>query len=97
MKKKKLPCPIIEVAWVDSEHDAGWSTLTEVIEEQSKTLECRTCGFLIHEKDDRIVLATSVGMAVGDDDEQISAYLTIPKASILWIKGLPKKKNIEET
>lgn len=91
MSSKKLPYPIVEVAWVDSEHDQGWNTLSAVLEEQEKTLECRSVGYLITERADRVVLATSVGMAIGDDDEQISAYLTIPKASILWMKGPTKR------
>lgn len=95
IKKKRLPYPVIEVAWVDSEHEAEWNTLSEVLEAQEKTLECRSCGFLIADKEDRIVLATSVGMAKDEDEEQISAYLTIPKVSVLWVRGLPKKKSIE--
>ena len=103
-KVKKLPYPIVEVAWVDSEHDADWSTLTELKESQDHTLECRTAGFLVLEKDDRYVLATSIGMAKTDIEEQVSAYITIPKQAVLWIKGLPKKaqpkaakEKIEET
>lgn len=92
MKKAKFAYPVVEVIWVDSEHDAEWNTLSKVLEDNSKTLECRSCGFLIADKEDRVVLATSIGMAQGEDEEQVSAYLTIPKQAILWIKGLPKKK-----
>ena len=94
-KTKKLPYPIVEVAWVDSEHDADWSTLSELVESQEHTLECRTVGFLVLEKDDRYVLATSIGMAKQDIEEQVSAYITIPKLAVLWIKGLPKKKAVK--
>ena len=87
----KLPYPVVEVVWVDSEHDAGWNTLQEVLEENEKPLECHSVGYLILEKDDRVVLATSIGMAVGEDDNQVSAYLTIPKAAIIKMKG-PRKK-----
>lgn len=89
--KKKFPYPVVEVIWLDSEHEAEWNNLSDVLENQEKTLECRSCGYLIHQKEDRIVLATSVGMAKEEDEEQISAYLTIPKVSILSMKG-PKKK-----
>lgn len=91
-KIKKLPYPIVEISWVDSEHDADWSTLSELVESQEHTLECRTVGFLVLEKDDRYVLATSIGMAKADIEEQVSAYITIPKQAVLWIKGLLKKK-----
>lgn len=92
----KFLYPIVEVAWVDSEHDAEWSTLADVLENQEKTLECRSCGYLIHEKEDRIVLATSVGMAKDEDEEQISAYITIPKRSILWTKELRYKPPVKK-
>lgn len=100
--KKKFPYPVVEVVWLDSEHEAEWNTLADVLENQEKTLECRSCGYLIHEKEDRIVLATSVGMAKDEDEEQISAYLTIPKVSILSMKGqkratkVPKKEPVNE-
>lgn len=94
----KFPYKIVDVCWEDSEHSADWSSLVTVLEEQENgTLECRSAGFLIADKEDRIILATSV-LSDSDREQQVSAYITIPKRSILWVKELkyktPAKKKI---
>ena len=82
---------IIEVGWLDSEHHADWENLPEVLEEQETTsLECRSVGYLVADKEDRIILATSY--TIEDSSEaQVSYYITIPKPSIVWQKELRKK------
>lgn len=88
----KIRFKIIEVAWVDSEHESAWDTLSEVLEaNESGSLECRSCGFLIADTEDRIILATSISLEHQNAEEQISAYITIPKQSILWTKELRRK------
>lgn len=93
----KFNYKVVEVLWEDSEHDADWNDLTKVLEDQG-SLECRSAGFLIADKEDRIVLATSVSADAEENEEQVSAYITIPKRAILWIKELkykaPAKKKI---
>lgn len=81
---------IVEVFWVDSEHSSDWSKLEDVLEEQSGSLECRSVGYLVADKEDRIILATSVSNDE-DTEESISAYITIPKVSILSQKELRKR------
>lgn len=87
---KKYPFKIVEVGWVDSEHGAEWKELKDVLEEQEESLECRSCGYLVADKEDRIVLATSIS-AEADREETVSYYITIPKVSIMWQKELRRK------
>lgn len=89
MESKRLPFKIIECSWQDSEHSADWGKLSDVLEEQG-TLECRSVGFLIADKEDRIILATSLS-ADEEYEDFVSSYITIPKLSILWTKELRKK------
>lgn len=84
-KSKKFKYKAVEVAWVDSEHNADWATLSEILEGQT-SLECRSIGYLIADKADRVVLATSVTASEEVEDDAVSAYITIPKQAILWIK-----------
>ena len=88
--KSKFNYKVVEVLWVDSEHNAEWDNLTEVLESQG-SLNCRSAGFLIADKEDRIILATSVSDDAEENEEQVSAYITIPKQAILWIKELRHK------
>lgn len=90
MQSKKFPYKVVDVSWVDSEHHSDWDNLSEVLEAQG-SLECRSTGFLIADKEDRIILATSVSADVPENEEQISAYITIPKRAILWVKELRYK------
>lgn len=48
------------VHWIDSiRHDHGWQSLDHYARESEKSLECETVGFVIHERDDSIVVASS--------------------------------------
>lgn len=80
---------IVEVVWADSEHFADWSKLSDVLEDQG-SLDCKSVGYLIADKEDRMILATSISV---DEiyEESVSAYLTIPKAAISSVKELRKK------
>ena len=101
MSSSKSKFKIVEVAWVDSEHESSWNSLTEILEaNETGTLECRSAGFLISDKPDRIILATSVSLETEELENQVSAYITIPKQAILWMKDVrpvsPKKKKTIE-
>lgn len=86
---KKTQFKIIEVVWLDSDHNAEWARLEDVLEDQGG-LECRSCGYLVADKDDRIIIATSM-TADPDREEHISYYMAIPKAAIVSQKELRKR------
>lgn len=90
MSQTKTRFKIIECIWVDSEHNSDWSKLDDVLEEQSGSLECRSVGYLIADKDDRIILATSIS-ADESTEESVSAYITIPRVAIISIRELRKR------
>ncbi len=83
---------MVQVTWVDSEHESSWDNLSEVLEaNETASLECLSCGFLVADKEDRVILATSISLANEHAEEQISAYITIPRQAIIDIKELRKK------
>ena len=86
----KLKYRVVVVSWVDSEHHSDWDNLSEVLESQG-SLECLSAGFVIADNEDRIILATSISADAEENEEQVSAYITIPKRAILWVKELRPK------
>lgn len=79
----------IEVIWLDSEQSADWAKLEDVLADQG-SLECKSVGYLVADKEDRVILASSV-TADTTYEEHVSHYMVIPKASIQSIKELRKK------
>jgi hypothetical protein len=92
---KKFPYKVAVVSWVDSEHHSDWDNLSEVLESQG-SLECLSAGFIIADKEDRIVLATSISADADENEEQVSAYITIPKRAILEVKELKYKAPVKK-
>lgn len=80
---------IVEVLWLDSDHNGEWAKLEDVLEDQGG-LECRSCGYLVADKEDRVIIATSM-TADPDREEHISYYMAIPKAAVVSLKELRKK------
>lgn len=80
---------LVEILWLDSEQNAEWAKLEDVLADQG-SLECKSVGYLVADKEDRVVLASSIS-ADETYEEQVSHYITIPKASIQSIKELRKK------
>ena len=85
--QSKNPYKIVEVHWLDSEADPDWQTVEELLEYSS--LDCRTVGYLIADREDSIVIAGSVGL--GRKDNVVHSAITIPKAAISNIKELRRK------
>lgn len=85
----KAKYPIVEVIWLDSDHNAAWEKLEDVLEDQAG-LECRSCGYLVADKPDRVIIASSM-TADPDREEHISYYMAIPKAAVVSMKELRKK------
>ena len=83
---KKPPYKLVQVLWIDSESSPDWTELKSVI--QDDTLECVSVGFLLADKEDRIILAASLGLG---RDEIVASHVTIPKVAITEIHELRKK------
>lgn len=48
------------VRWIDSiRHPDGWQSLEHYKRESERSLECETVGFVIHEREDSVMLAQS--------------------------------------
>ena len=94
IKKKTFPYKAVEVIWLDSEHSSECDNLSDVLEANAEgSLECHSAGFLVADKPDRIILATSIATTHDDtNEEQVSAYITIPKVAIIEQNELSVKK-----
>lgn len=73
-----VPAPEL-ILWLDSAGPRGWVAIGP--DTRRPAMHCRTVGWVLHETDDEIVLAGSIGL---DSDEPSCAHspLTIPKFSI---------------
>lgn len=87
MVEVKNPYKVVEVIWLDSETDSDWQTVTELLEYSE--LDCRTVGYLVADRDNSIIIASSIGL--GRKDTSVNSAITIPKAAILEIKDLRRK------
>jgi len=78
----------VEVEWLDSVALSGWRDPDQVEREllgDANAMLHVTVGLLLHEADDRIVVALSAGAS---EDPQIDAALAIPRAAVLAIRDL---------
>lgn len=89
MPVKKATYKIVEIIWVDSEHNAEWEKLEDVLDDQA-SLECKSIGYLVADKEDRVILASTV-FDDPEREEHISYYITIPRASIVSVREYRKK------
>lgn len=89
---RKPPFSVVYFEWLDaaSPDDAGWTDLKKV----QSTFEphlCYTCGFLIKETKDYIIVAASISPAtkdgISDTKAECGDFITIPKG---WIKKRKK-------
>lgn len=74
------PPNIIQISWIDAVADSGWEEKTK-----AEIHHCITVGFLVHETDDAICIASTWS------DTETNARMHIPKA---WIKD---RKAFNET
>lgn len=89
MSVKKVSYKIVEIIWVDSDHSASWEKLEDVLEDQAG-LECKSVGYLVADKEDRVIIASSM-TADPEREEHISYYMAIPRQAILSIREYRKK------
>jgi len=87
---------LVEVLWEDSEQGADWGKLEDILTDQG-SLSCRSVGYVVADKEDRIILASSI-TADETYEEHVSHYIIIPKSCIKSVKELrpksPAKKKI---
>lgn len=73
-------CPLVWVKWVDSHAFDGWKDAQEAVTKAlSAKLTCESCGWLIEETDDRIVLACHRDI----ECEKVDSIWVIPKFAIV--------------
>ena len=79
----------VEVTWLDSEslRDQGWHDLEDVERfGESTDMTCMTCGYLLADKPDYIVIGLSISVHDGDPS-QFDGIIKIPRCSITKIKS----------
>lgn len=79
---------IVHINWIDSGGDGRWLSREDVIN-QGGLAHCESVGFLIHEDEDKIMIAGSVNKTPPNND--VHAYLAIPKVAVLSITDLRRK------
>lgn len=73
-------CPLIWVKWVDSHTFDGWKDVQDTISEAlGAKLMCESCGWLLKETDDRILLVCHRD----SECEKVGSIWVIPKCAIL--------------
>lgn len=78
------------VRWIDSIRYAdGWQSLDHYVRESERSLECETVGFVIHEREDSIMVAQS---RMTDADGAVTEVIRIPTIAILHRYGLQTSK-----
>ena len=78
---------IIEIEWVDSNHNAGWKDVGSAIEYANTklSLTCKTAGYLMSETKDRVNVVQSLAWHYDEDEsaDSVDGILTIPKVAII--------------
>lgn len=70
--------PIERVTWVDSASIDAWHSLEELKRLTSEVYACVSVGYLVHETEDSIVVASTTG-----EQERLCSAMQIPKVAIL--------------
>ena len=77
--------PKIIINWIDiSSHDGAWMDLEEAL--KFKPIAIETCGWMIKETEDYVVVVSSVSF--DEDDNVIGSVNAIPRGCIVSIKRL---------
>lgn len=79
------------IEWVDSFGcPAGWEFLDEV---EFKTTTITSIGFLVHQDDEKIVIAPHVSSS---EKRQIAGHIAIPRQQILKVTSSSQASFLEE-
>jgi hypothetical protein len=81
----EAPGPIVEVVWVDSTGHGEWHHPEEA-EALLDKIECRSAGYLLHDKPEGIVVALGTG-GLG----QRLGSMAIPRQAVISVRHLEKK------
>lgn len=73
-------CPLVWVKWIDSHTFSGWNDVQEIVNMAlDANLVCESCGWLLKETDDRILLVCHRDI----EFEKVDSIWVIPKLAIL--------------
>lgn len=81
---------LVEVDWIDSSSSFTWTNLDKLkSDSKTRSLLCRTVGYLAVDEDDRIGLIQNLAWA-NDKDPPTSgdSMMTIPRSAIVKIRKL---------
>jgi len=83
---------IIEVDWVDSNGFSGWDRIDRRKEDTLKdTMRCRSVGYLLEKKTDRIILTQSQSFYADiESANHVDSTLVIPTVAVKKIRILKK-------
>lgn len=81
---------LVEVVWRDAFTVDGWHTFQEVVEKSKSGDKARTVGWLIHEDEIRIVLASGIGL---DLETEVGSAWVIPKEMIVESRIIEEERS----
>lgn len=91
VRRRSKPGDMVLVEWDDAHQHEGWHDIDDRIEENS-FFRCETVGWLVHEDERKVVIATSVAesrMSVRiESDISLSSVITIPRGCITGMRSL---------
>lgn len=75
---------MVQVDWIDSTSlSDGWDSIEHYVE-MGESLICKTVGYLIHEDDEKIILA----MGYNPDNDEVNQATSIPAVTVTKITDL---------
>ena len=88
---------LVEIDWIDSNCQWGWTKMDKLKEDAtSKSLICRTVGYLIVDEPDRVALVQSLAWSdVKDPPASGDAMLVIPRTAIMAIRNLSGGRKVK--
>lgn len=83
----------VYVEWVDSSRNNDWNIINEIDFNLSFCpVNIETIGWLVHETDNYIVIAQSIGY----EPEQFCGTITIPKCSVNKLVGIIRECDLTD-
>lgn len=78
----------VEVVWLDSESDNSWMPVAQALHEAEAEPEHRSCGYLVADADDYVLLALSLRPPTEDQRAMVADTLRIPRAAVVSLVRL---------
>ena len=98
--QEKVELPLIYIKWVDSCHMGGWIQLSDLARTYRKEeLIQETAGFLLRETEYSYMVIQSKSVywtTNSTTDFALDSMMEIPKAAVLEVYNLTKKKNAKK-